>query len=109
MSIGVGGHINPIVGMDTFSALFMENLGRELEEEFDIQSDFMNVHIKGYVNGDSDEVGRVHIGVLADVVLAPTVRETEQLHVFWITSNKLKRPEMYNRLENWSKIYVDMY
>gem|GEM_PF-6221012 len=95
--------------MDTFSALFMENLDRELEEELDIQSDFMNVHIKGCVNGDSDEVGRVHIGVLADVVLAPTVRETEQLHVFWITSDKLKRPEMYNRLENWSKIYVDMY
>ena len=113
VSIGVGGHMNPIEGMDTFSSLLMENLGRELEEELDIQSDFMNVAIKGYVNDDSDEVGRVHIGVLADVMLSPTakvtVRETEQLRGFWITVDELKRTEMYDRLENWSKIYVDMF
>lgn len=112
VSIGVGGHMNPIEGVNTFSELLMENLSRELEEELEIESDFMNVSIQGYVNDDSDEVGRVHIGVLADVVLSPTakvtVRETEQLRGFWITLDELKRTEMYERLENWSKTYVDM-
>lgn len=104
--------MNPIDGMDTFSVLLMENLGREPEEELDIESDFMNVRIKEYVNDDSDEVDRVYIVVLTDVLLAPTVkvtvRETGQLLGFWITIDELKRIEMYSRFENWSKIYVDM-
>lgn len=61
-SWGIGGHIekseeeseNPIYA----------SLIREIEEEVDIKGSVKSVKVLGYINDDSDEVGRVHFGIL---------------------------------------------
>ncbi|MFV1458143.1 hypothetical protein VJ282_37050, partial [Bacillus mycoides] len=88
-----------------------ENIKRELEEELDINR---KVEIKpiGLINDDSDDTGKVHIGILGiidlDVEATVAVKEVEQLAGHWMTLDVLKSKEVYDRLENWGKIVVDM-
>jgi predicted NUDIX family phosphoesterase len=60
-SWGVGGHIEKI-DTDAGNPLEM-SMQRELEEEVSI-SGSITPKILGYINNDSDEVGKVHFGVL---------------------------------------------
>jgi predicted NUDIX family phosphoesterase len=112
LSLGAGGHMNPIEGVHKFSEVLSINLDRELEEELDITDKNAKINIIGFINDDSDEVGQVHVGVLCTVDIAEdaevTVRETEQLAGRWITLEELKSDEIYSRLENWSKIVVNI-
>lgn len=110
LSLGVGGHMNPEEG--NFNNQLMINLTRELEEELDIDSEDMDLDFIGLINDDENEVGRVHLGILAFLQLSNDaiveVRETEQLRGFWSTIEELKQPENYDRLESWSQIAVDI-
>lgn len=114
ISLGVGGHMNVIEGIVDFNALLLENLSRELEEEVSITTTnnepvSPSLSIIGLINDDEDEVGKVHIGILAFIELPleaeVTVNETEQLQGKWFTKDELL--ENYDRLENWSKFVVD--
>lgn len=110
LSLGVGGHMGMEEG--NFSEVLLTNLERELAEELHIESDTVELDFVGLINDDENEVGRVHLGVLATVVLSDdakvAVRETEQLRGFWATVEELKQPEVYARLESWSQIAVDI-
>lgn len=112
LSLGAGGHMNPLRHKATFAEVLSVNLGRELEEELDITDKDMKIQTIGLLNDDSDEVGQVHIAVLAIIDVAEdsevTVRETEQLKGTWVTLEGLKEEATYDRLENWSKIVVDI-
>ena len=112
VSIGVGGHMNAVEGADNFADTMFANIERELEEELEITDPQFGINIFGFLNDDSDEVGRVHIGVLAMVAVEEdsevTVRETDQLAGRWTTIEELKGDDLYPRLENWSKIVVDI-
>lgn len=116
ISLGVGGHMNKIDGMemDTFNNVMLENLSRELNEELNIDSTDgkpvnLDIEIIGLINDDSNDVGRVHIGILAFINLSDNavveVAETERLAGTWFTADELKAE--YERLENWSKFVVD--
>lgn len=114
ISLGIGGHCNAIDGITDFNTLLLENLSRELEEEVSITSTDNkpvnpSLSIIGLINDDEDEVGKVHIGILAFIELPldveVTVNETEQLEGKWFTKDELL--ENYERLENWSKFVVD--
>lgn len=116
ISLGVGGHMNEIDGMqmDSFDNVLMENLRRELEEELYIDTDNgeaieLDTKVIGLINDDLNEVGRVHIGILAFIELSNnaivSVRETEQLDGRWYSVEELKAD--YDRLETWSKFVVD--
>lgn len=109
LAMGAGGHMNPIEGVRKFSEVLDINLNRELEEELDIENK-INTEIIGYINDDTDDLGKVHIGILAiiDVEGKVTVRETEQLAGYWFTLEELREKDVYDRLENWGKIVVDM-
>lgn len=115
-SLGAGGHMNPVEDAKSFNEVLTENLMRELEEELEITAhNGFNVEILGFINDDLDPdgVGQVHIGILGILDLHAIdevkVRETEQLAGHWIPLSELKLVEKnYNRLENWSKIVVDM-
>jgi predicted NUDIX family phosphoesterase len=113
LSLGVGGHMNPLSEEmdDAFEDVLEENLKRELEEEIEIVADSSTTKIVGFINDETNAVGRVHIGVLAVIDLPDlsevTVRETEQLRGRWMTLEELKQEDVYSRLENWSKIAVD--
>ncbi len=113
LAMGAGGHMNPLSATEEepFATVLEENIKRELDEELDINR---KVEIKpiGLINDDSDATGKVHIGILGiidlDVEATVAVKEVEQLAGHWMTLDVLKSKEVYERLENWGKIVVDM-
>jgi predicted NUDIX family phosphoesterase len=113
IAMGAGGHMNPLSkGMiESFNKVLTVNTERELEEELAITGKY-DIKIVGLINDDSDDVNKVHIGVLGFLELEETgeveVRETEQLAGKWCTLEQLRTPATYERLENWGKIVVDM-
>ncbi|MGP0689777.1 hypothetical protein ACW5UC_24845 [Priestia aryabhattai] len=114
LSLGAGGHMNPLDSdMFSFHRVLIENTERELEEELEIITGNESFpKVIGLINDDSEPVSKVHIGILGIIDLSEgdtvTVRETEQLAGSWISLDDLKSKEVYDRLENWSKIVVDI-
>ncbi len=111
IAMGAGGHMNPLEhDWYAFSIVLKENLERELEEELEITGKY-DIKVIGLINDDSDDVNKVHIGILGFLELEEdgevTVRETEQLAGKWCTLEQLKEKSTYDRLENWGKIVVD--
>jgi len=111
LSVGVGGHMNYIPHQE-FKMQALINLTRELNEELNISSSIGNdLKIIGLINDDSDEVGEVHIGLLTKIEVPEdtqiSVKETEELKGDFIKIEDLRKPELYGRLENWSKIVID--
>jgi predicted NUDIX family phosphoesterase len=111
ISLGVGGHVNAIDGL-SFGEIIKENLKRELEEELYIGQEDFNVNVIGLINDDENEVGKVHIGLLAVIELngdtEVSVRETDQLEGFWLHLDELQYQDIYNSLESWSKFVADI-
>ncbi|MBI2172971.1 MAG: NUDIX domain-containing protein [Candidatus Aenigmarchaeota archaeon] len=98
-SIGIGGHINHEDGEP-----IEDGLRREFFEEVDYQGTF-RPRLLGFINDDSDDVGKVHFG-LAYVVEgdAPiSVREKDVLE------GRMQVPDDINREspEKWSRIVLD--
>jgi predicted NUDIX family phosphoesterase len=110
LSIGAGGHMN--FEDSDFMASLRTNLERELNEELDIDSDTVKLDIVGFINDDENSVGRVHIGVLVIIDIdkngSVEVREKDTLKGDFLPIRELSEPHIYDRLENWSKIVVDM-
>lgn len=100
-SIGIGGHANPIEHTED---VLMVNAKRELLEEIGIYVDHLSV--VGYINDDSNDVGKVHFGVVYNCYVQPeevNVIECDTLRVEWKTLEELK----HLPLENWSRMIVD--
>lgn len=81
LSIGVGGHINPI-DLDEGADLLQAGLRRELEEEVALQGE-ERLEFLGVLNDDGNPVGAVHFGLVHALVLAPggtaSVRERDAM------------------------------
>jgi predicted NUDIX family phosphoesterase len=109
ISLGVGGHLNDVEGLDFYGVL-ADGLQRELEEELFINKDKLTLTTVGLINDDENEVGKVHIGMLVigelPVDEEVSVRETDQLLGEWIDIEDLSKPEIYNNLETWSQFVV---
>ncbi|WP_253295266.1 hypothetical protein [Bacillus halotolerans] len=103
--------MNAIEGTNFWEAV-AENLRRELTEELFISTSNLNLEIVGLINDDLNEVGKVHLGVLLVVKLPEisevSVRETDQLEGFWLHKKDFDNPEVFNRLESWSKYVADI-
>lgn len=112
LSMGIGGHMNPIEGFDNFDSLLMENTLRELHEELNVNDNDEEVTIEtsGLINDDENEVGKVHIGLLGKIVLSEnqdvSIREVEQLKGTWYTLEELLSDEVFPRIESWGQIVV---
>lgn len=110
LSLGVGGHMNKM-GHATFEQELSDNLNRELNEEVDLKANEMTVVPYGLINDDSEDVSRVHLGILygieVDSDATVAVKETEQLEGEWVDLNELHESEDFNRLEGWSQIAVE--
>lgn len=65
-SIGIGGHIKEEVDRrDTLTETILVAMGRELEEEISIDwGPVSSISEIGYLNDDSNPVGRVHLGIV---------------------------------------------
>jgi predicted NUDIX family phosphoesterase len=118
LSIGIGGHINPIdidnetsehlaAGGET--NLFTAATARELHEELAITGDF-SARAVGLLNDDSNPVGAVHLGLVQVVQVrgSVTIREVDQLEGRLMRTSKLQalRADGAN-FETWSALLVD--
>ncbi|MBU1244653.1 NUDIX domain-containing protein [Myxococcota bacterium] len=116
LSIGVGGHIEPMetsgVGVagrswDMIRAAAL----REIEEEVHVDSpESLVLEYRGLINDESNEVGTVHTGVLFFARLPAgttvTVRETEVLAGHFEPVQKL-RAQNGEAFETWSRHILD--
>lgn len=110
-SMGIGGHINPI---DDAAPLFGDSramyetaVEREVTEEVEVQAGYKD-HVVALLNDDSNEVGKVHLGVVHCWVLdAPKVSRREQMitQMEFMTVDNLR--EVRDQMETWSQLCLD--
>lgn len=110
LSIGVGGHINPVdMGEGRQgAAAYYAAVQRELDEELEIGCDY-EMRIVGLLNDDSSEVGQVHLGVVHVLELESedvATREDALADLMWARVSDLKGG-LYDRLETWSQLCAD--
>lgn len=111
-SMGVGGHMNPVISAESEEHYIIDELKREFFEEVRLSD---GCHIKdiefiGFINDDSIPVSRVHLGLLYDIRVSNrdiSVYETDKMTAAWIDKSGLA--EFYEGMETWTKIIYDYY
>lgn len=106
ISVGVGGHINPIdtgdgrVGPEAYFAA----VARELEEELVIGSKRTS-RIIALLNDDSNPVGQVHLGIvhLVDLDSEDVASREDALTDLQFSSLEELSGPAFDRLETWSQ------
>lgn len=102
-SVGVGGHMN-MVEEKAIDEVIKINISRELEEEIGVsfEENLDELECLGLINDDTNEVGKVHIGLVYVVYVDKNqVKEIEEeaLRIEWLESAVAKTKENY---ESWS-------
>ncbi|HEY5892766.1 MAG TPA: hypothetical protein VIT91_05995 [Chthoniobacterales bacterium] len=108
-SIGIGGHLNSLdEGLFALDRdAYLAGVQREVTEELDVATTFEN-HIVALLNDDSNDVGKVHLGVVHILKLAsPSVKKRESVitSLEFLSPSELKAKR--ENLESWSQICVD--
>ena len=105
LSLGVGGHINPVD--EAGGSALTAGLRREVDEEVALER-AVSLTPLGVINNDHDEVGRVHLGFLfrLEAEGAVTVRETEKLSGSFMPIAAL--PALRDKMEGWSQIALEV-
>jgi len=111
LSIGVGGHINPVDGDGSGGDVLQEGLRRELDEELSVQG-ALDVRAAGFLNDDSTDVGAVHYGLVAvaDARAATvSIKETEMMEGRFVARAELLELHrtQRDRFETWSSLLLD--
>lgn len=108
LSIGVGGHINPV---DTGGDILEKGSERELLEELRFETGYRR-EVVGVINDESTPVGSVHFGIVYRVRPESrdvAVRETDQMGGGWVALPELRRvfEAERPRFETWSSLILD--
>jgi len=110
-SIGIGGHINPRDDMPLFNADFYQTyitaVEREVAEEVSVKAHHSD-HIVALLNDDSNDVGRVHLGIVHYWILdSSQVAKREQMigQMAFMAPGQLQ--EVRDALETWSQLCLD--
>jgi predicted NUDIX family phosphoesterase len=107
VSFGIGGHINPVDGEP--ENLLDAGLRRELSEELDVDNppSLSELTPLGLICDDTDEVSKVHLGVVLrwDVNYEVSIRETDKMHGEYLAPVEIGH--VHDRLENWSRLVYD--
>ena len=108
MSLGIGGHINPVDGLTDNISTYLSGMEREIREEITFSGNATQ-SLYAVINDDTNEVGSVHLGVvhlfeLDTEEVAP--REKKLAELGFHTLEELSG-SLYERLETWSAICVD--
>lgn len=105
-SVGVGGHMNNVVGADSINEVLRVNAQRELNEEVGLSEDrSQNMEYIGFINDDTNAVGKVHIGVVFKIKVKSSdveVRETDTLKINWVSQDEIN----LNHFESWSALIL---
>ena len=109
ISVGVGGHINPVDADSgrTGPEVYHASVARELEEELELTGG-QSQRIIGLLNDDSNPVGRVHLGIVHLIDLesdAVSSREDALANLGFSPLADLNG-EHFERLETWSAFCV---
>lgn len=114
MSIGLGGHMDSATSQgspEMFFELIRDEAAREIKEEVGITIDPSKLKFIGLLYEETQEVGRVHLGLACYYKLAmDEVVTQEEGHIensSWLSFDELIRPEIYERLEIWSRTLID--
>lgn len=102
-SVGVGGHISTL-DRDSQQETYLAGMERELDEEVSIETGYREQLI-GLLNDDSNDVGKVHLGVVHVFDLdQPQVlpREESMIDAGFAPLSQLI--EEIDRFETWSQI-----
>lgn len=109
-SIGIGGHINPI-DCTLFTTepyeIYLESVKREIEEEVQVETKHKD-KIVALLNDDSNEVGKVHLGIVHLWNLdEPKVDKREQMitQMGFMSISELKQAK--DTMETWSGLCLD--
>ena len=107
-SIGIGGHINPVDDMPLFSSDFYDTylsaVKREVEEEVHVETNYTD-SIVALLNDDSNEVGRVHLGIVHYWILdAPKVNKREQMITQMAFMTPVELQKVRDTMETWSQL-----
>lgn len=107
ISIGIGGHINDC---DTGEDIIKKAMYRELFEEVHIDyKDIISVKTIGFINDDTNDVGKVHIGVVFEIITHSElcIKETDKM------IGEIQDPSvlvnLQDDMETWSKIVFENY
>jgi predicted NUDIX family phosphoesterase len=107
-SLGVGGHINQEdVSADASGDPVLQGLRREFEEEV-VYRGRVEERLLGLINDDSNDVSRVHLGVVFEVIgdLGEIeIRETGKLEGELLRLEEMKM--FYLDMESWSQLIYD--
>ncbi len=108
-SIGIGGHINDadesLFSYDEYS--YHSGVQREVNEEIQVSCAYTN-RVAALLNDDSNEVGRVHLGVVHVFTLesdSVSKRESMITQVGFLSEDELR--DRRDQLESWSQICLD--
>ena len=110
--LGVGGHMNPGKQTVPEEQYITDELKRELFEEVKLLKGcrIEAIDFTGFVNDDTIQVGRFHIGLLYNIRLSNKnvkVSETDKMTAAWTDKSDLAG--FYERMETWTKIVFDNY
>jgi len=108
LSVGVGGHLEPMDGTDD---VLRVGLQRELEEELHLPERYSAEPV-GVINDESTDVGSVHFGVAYRIDLdspQAAVRESDKMEGRFVPRAELARlhGDDPGRFESWSSFLVD--
>ena len=109
ISVGVGGHVNPIDTGDgrTGPAAYHAAVTREIEEELDLPEEHEH-RIIALLNDESNPVGQVHLGIVHLIDLksdAVKSREDALTDLGFTPLADLNGP-WFERLETWSQFCI---
>jgi predicted NUDIX family phosphoesterase len=111
LSIGVGGHVNPVDGESERGDVLLGGLRRELDEELAVRGR-LELRAAGFLNDDSTDVGAVHFGLVAVADAegaAVEIREQETMDGRFVTRAELLalHRDQRARFETWSSLLLD--
>ncbi len=106
ISLGIGGHID--MHCDAGQGdIIMRGLLREVDEELVSEKIIVkSLNFHGFINDDSNDVGKVHLGIFCTMSVdgAVSVRETEKLEGFFEPIDSLT--DRLDEMETWSQIVM---
>ena len=116
LSIGVGGHINPVDLIDEGAdprargkRLLERGAQRELSEELVLEG-ATHIETIGFLNDDANAVGAVHVGIVQVLHLdgSVTIREDDVLEGRLVAPEELQRLRREGaNFETWSSLLVE--
>lgn len=109
ISVGVGGHVNPVdtgggrTGPDAYNAA----VTREIEEELNLPEEHEH-RIIGLLNDDSNPVGQVHLGIVHVVDLKSEAVASAEDALLDLAFTPLADlgGDLFDRLETWSQFCI---